>query len=37
MTPDDYLGPEAAAKVKIDAMLTASGWAPSTQTSTGPL
>jgi type I restriction enzyme, R subunit len=26
MTPDDYLGPEAAARVKIDAMLTASGW-----------
>lgn len=26
MTPDDYLGPEAAARVKIDAMLMASGW-----------
>ena len=26
MTPDDYLGPEAAARLEIDAMLTASGW-----------
>ena len=26
MTPDDYLGPEAAARLGIDAMLTASGW-----------
>ena len=26
MTPDDYLGPEAAARVKIDTMLMASGW-----------
>jgi hypothetical protein len=26
MTPDDYLGPEAAARLQIDAMLTASGW-----------
>src|SRR5664280_737349 len=26
MTPDDYLGPEATARLVIDAMLTASGW-----------
>jgi type I restriction enzyme R subunit len=26
MTPDDYLGPEAASRLVIDAMLTASGW-----------
>ena len=26
MTPDDYLGPEAAARLEIDAMLIASGW-----------
>ena len=26
MTPDDYLGPEAAARLDIDAMLSASGW-----------
>jgi hypothetical protein len=26
MTPDNYLGPEAAARLVIDAMLAASGW-----------
>ena len=26
MTPDDYLGPEDATRVEIDAMLVASGW-----------
>ena len=26
MTPDDYVGPEAAARLVIDAMLTASDW-----------
>jgi hypothetical protein len=26
MTPDDYLGPEASARLKIDTMLAASGW-----------
>jgi len=26
MTPDDYLGPEAEARLVIDAMLSASGW-----------
>ena len=26
MTPDNYLGPEAASRLMIDAMLTASGW-----------
>jgi len=26
MTPDDYLGPEDAARVEIEAILVASGW-----------
>jgi hypothetical protein len=27
MSPDDYQGPEAAARLVIDAILAASGWA----------
>jgi hypothetical protein len=26
MTPDNYVGPEAASRLVIDTMLTASGW-----------